>query len=271
MLVLGFDLSPEEALPVLQEWNEQCLPPWTTAELQQKLAAADKLPDDRGWLIRSRERKVEVNICSGDQTVFVGVDCASEDHSFVNLSTMGAAIMKSGQKWELTPELKKLDWEGKHVVLTPPSNIETNKKEVWMEFFLARLLCQKGAHVQSFRILPRDGRRQTFSMAGGEGEFVDPPKESWEAAAQAEAASQRRYETEADRKALPRKKRSPRLQEAIMFVRKNNVTSMTKRIIKRAKREKISTSTLRRAMKACTNIESIDTSCMGIDPSTSPP
>lgn len=39
-LVKGFGLSPEEALPLLQQWNQHCLPPWSESELRQKLRSA---------------------------------------------------------------------------------------------------------------------------------------------------------------------------------------------------------------------------------------
>ncbi len=40
VLVKGFGLSPEEALPLLQQWNQHCLPPWSQGELRQKLRSA---------------------------------------------------------------------------------------------------------------------------------------------------------------------------------------------------------------------------------------
>jgi len=39
-LVRGFALDEGEALSALSEWNERCLPPWTTAELVDKLRRA---------------------------------------------------------------------------------------------------------------------------------------------------------------------------------------------------------------------------------------
>jgi hypothetical protein len=49
-LVIGFDLSVEEALPVLREYSQRCRPPWTEQELRHKLEDADKEPDPRGLL-----------------------------------------------------------------------------------------------------------------------------------------------------------------------------------------------------------------------------
>jgi P4 family phage/plasmid primase-like protien len=52
-LVLGFDLTVEEALPLLGQWNETCQPPWTEKELRHKLEDADKQPGERGYLLTS--------------------------------------------------------------------------------------------------------------------------------------------------------------------------------------------------------------------------
>lgn len=52
-LVKGFDLSIDEARPLLHEFNARCEPPWTHAELEHKLRQADGVSDDgrtRGWL-----------------------------------------------------------------------------------------------------------------------------------------------------------------------------------------------------------------------------
>lgn len=53
-LVKGFDLTPEEAGPILRRWNQGCSPPWTDRELDHKLTQADRKPDDkpRGYLFR---------------------------------------------------------------------------------------------------------------------------------------------------------------------------------------------------------------------------
>jgi len=53
VLVLGFNLSPEAAFPVLSQWNAACEPPWSDKELWHKLFDADKLTGPRGWLLES--------------------------------------------------------------------------------------------------------------------------------------------------------------------------------------------------------------------------
>lgn len=51
-LVLGFNLSPDEAFPILAEWNQKCQPPWTERELRHKLKDANEKPGERGDLLR---------------------------------------------------------------------------------------------------------------------------------------------------------------------------------------------------------------------------
>ena len=47
-LVQGFALPPDEALPLLQEWNQRCEPPWSEPELRHKLDDAACGPARRG-------------------------------------------------------------------------------------------------------------------------------------------------------------------------------------------------------------------------------
>lgn len=53
VLLHGFDLSDEEAWPILCGFSDRCEPPWNERELRHKLASADKLarhPQPRGYL-----------------------------------------------------------------------------------------------------------------------------------------------------------------------------------------------------------------------------
>lgn len=60
-LVKGFDLTREEALVVLTEYNERCSPPWSPADLNHKIASADASGDSkpRGYLLKGEKRKPE--------------------------------------------------------------------------------------------------------------------------------------------------------------------------------------------------------------------
>ena len=56
VLVHGFALSVEEALPLMLEYNERCVPPWTEKELRHKLTDAAKVTNHqhpRGHLLGS--------------------------------------------------------------------------------------------------------------------------------------------------------------------------------------------------------------------------
>jgi len=49
-LVIDFDLAPDEALPLMLEYNDRCEPPWLEAELRRKLDEANQLDEPRGKL-----------------------------------------------------------------------------------------------------------------------------------------------------------------------------------------------------------------------------
>src|SRR5262249_47620857 len=51
-LVCDFALSPEQALPLMQEYSQRCQPPWTKKELQHKLQQAVKRRGRRGKLLQ---------------------------------------------------------------------------------------------------------------------------------------------------------------------------------------------------------------------------
>ncbi len=53
VLVKGFALSVDAALPLLAEWNATCQPPWTEQELLHKLNDAVKAPGEVGNLLRA--------------------------------------------------------------------------------------------------------------------------------------------------------------------------------------------------------------------------
>lgn len=57
-LVLGFDLSPDEALPYMRYYNQKCQPAWTEKELRHKVSDANKKNDERGYLNRKQKCKL---------------------------------------------------------------------------------------------------------------------------------------------------------------------------------------------------------------------
>lgn len=58
-VVKGFNFTPEQALPLLWEWNENCVPPWTKAELEHKLADAAKSPKPAGYLLQDDRAPID--------------------------------------------------------------------------------------------------------------------------------------------------------------------------------------------------------------------
>ncbi len=53
-LVLGFALTPDQAFPLLAEWNVGCQPPWSEKELRHKVDSANSLGGQRGHLLNDR-------------------------------------------------------------------------------------------------------------------------------------------------------------------------------------------------------------------------
>lgn len=62
-LVWGFDLTVEEAMPFLEEYNRRCSPAWNPRELLHKLRSADQHPPEgkgRGHLLQGKPRQESV-------------------------------------------------------------------------------------------------------------------------------------------------------------------------------------------------------------------
>ena len=54
VLVINFDLTPDQAYPLLAEWNLGCQPPWSERELRHKLDDANQIAGERGSLLNDR-------------------------------------------------------------------------------------------------------------------------------------------------------------------------------------------------------------------------
>ena len=251
LLVLDFDLIPEEALALFLEWNQRCVPPWSVEELVHKLEAADALEGPRRTKLRPRTgRSVEVQVRPGEREVWVGVDCATEGGSYVNLGPdLWAGLVRHGSSFSLVAELDAVDWSGKLVTLVPPSNVTTNMKIVFDEFHLACLLQERGAEVRSVRLLSPDGPRLTLSQAK-QVEVVSPPLNGRQVAMAAQAASRRAREQDAARRARPRNKPSPTLEKAMAWLRKLKAEKVTRQLVRRGRSKGFSERTLRRALSA---------------------
>lgn len=55
-LVIGFDLAPADARPLLIEYSDRCQPPWSDGEIDHALQRAASTPAERGYLLRSDRR-----------------------------------------------------------------------------------------------------------------------------------------------------------------------------------------------------------------------
>lgn len=58
VLILGFGLSESEALAIMHEYNDRCVPKWSSKELLHKVRQAAKQPGERNYL---RDAKIESN------------------------------------------------------------------------------------------------------------------------------------------------------------------------------------------------------------------
>jgi Bifunctional DNA primase/polymerase, N-terminal len=250
VLVRDFALPVEEALPLLEEWNETCLPPWTDEELIHKLEEADALEGPRGTKLRSKSsRIIDVCIRPGDREVLVGVDCAKADVSYVNLSPdLWAGMVRHEHTFRLAPKLDALDWTDKVVMLATPSNVATNKKLVYDEFKLAYLLGKRGADVRCLRIDSPNGRRVTLSQAEHV-EVTTPPLTAREAQVAAQAASRNARERAAARRSQPRKKASAKMEQAMAWLKKQNAEQVTKALARKARKRGLTERTLYRALE----------------------
>jgi hypothetical protein len=250
VLVRDFALPVEEALPLLEEWNATCLPPWTEEELLHKLEEADALEGPRGTKLRPRSsRTIDINIRPGDREVLLGVDCAKPDTSYVNLAPdLWAAMVRHEHTFRLAPELDALDWSGKVVTLATPSNVASNKKVVYDEFKLMYLLRERGADVWCLRIASQDGRRVTLSQAEHV-EVTRPPVTAGEAEAAAQAASRNARERATARRSQPRKKVSAKMEQAMAWLKKQHAEQVTKELVKKARKRGMTERTLYRALE----------------------
>ncbi len=243
-MVADFGLTPEQALPLLLEWNRSCRPPRTPAELEDMLASADELATGpRGWRVRPVRKPITVHIMDDGSRVFVGLGTAGRG-SYVDMASLHCGFRWVGRRRVLAPALESVVWAGRDVLLCPASTITTNARETWDEFFLARLLREHGAaDVIGIRIESPNGRRAILADTPDWRE-VRPPTTLEQARKAAYNAGRRANELDRWRKSLPRRKPSRTLEQAIAFLQTQNITVVTKDVVERARREGIGRSTL---------------------------
>lgn len=57
-LVKGFGLTEEQAMPLFEEWNIGCVPPWSASDLRHKLRDAARSPKADGFFLDHGEREL---------------------------------------------------------------------------------------------------------------------------------------------------------------------------------------------------------------------
>ena len=65
----GFDLTEDELWPILDKWNSTCDPPWTTKELEHKVAEAVKVgsQEQRGYMYADDLQTIETGVAEFHQ------------------------------------------------------------------------------------------------------------------------------------------------------------------------------------------------------------
>lgn len=71
-LVRDWGLSVDEAMPIMEEYSQRCLPPWSEAELEHKLAdamaKAEEEPERVGWRVMPKVAQVVAQEDEGDES-----------------------------------------------------------------------------------------------------------------------------------------------------------------------------------------------------------
>lgn len=108
-LVLGFDIGVDEALPILDEWNQaNATPPWSEPELRHKLMDAHKKPGDRGYLLNGKShswRPTSTALPTEDASAAIPL---TDDGNAQRLVQAHGAELRHCHPWR-----KWLVWDGK--------------------------------------------------------------------------------------------------------------------------------------------------------------
>lgn len=158
VLVLGFNLRPDDAYPILEEWNgASCVPPWSEYDVRRKLNEADKQTDcERGWLLNG-------NRYNGND-----VDLSQ---FFASLETeIAVAVQQPDQAFE--PHVKQQLPPLPSDVLCPPGFlgqlIEHNLRTAWFqqpELALAGALAML-ATLTGGKVADQNGTRTNLYLLG---------------------------------------------------------------------------------------------------------
>lgn len=95
-LLHGFDLTIEEAWPLIQEWNLGCQPPWESSDLRRKLEEADRETCERGYLLNEDRKRGRPKNSSDDRLKQDGrpeIEVTTDEHLVADqaISALAAA------------------------------------------------------------------------------------------------------------------------------------------------------------------------------------
>lgn len=88
-IVQGFDLSVDDALPLLAEWNACCQPPWNEQELRHKVEDASTQPGPRGELLNAAKYNLSSELTNGQAKPSAG--------SLIDPATFKLDLITSGE------------------------------------------------------------------------------------------------------------------------------------------------------------------------------
>jgi hypothetical protein len=121
-LVLGFGLSPEDAYPLLDEYNQRCQPQWASKDLWHKLHDADKKPGPRGYkLTELPSRQLNGHAINGASSTppLATATKVPQDSSGISFSRITSAQLATG-KFEINYLIDRILAEGQPCILAGP-------------------------------------------------------------------------------------------------------------------------------------------------------
>src|SRR5262249_35663872 len=157
-----------------------------------------------------------------------------------------AGVVRDNGGRALHSHLAAVPRAGRAAVFAPAPPVTTNQGGGWGEDPLAPLLRQAGARGGGLRLPPQGRRRSNpagFDCWQGM-PFVHPPRRGKTAKKRAQEAAETARELDAERRALPRHRASPKLEKAVEFLRQEGAQSLSMAAVRRGKEAGHSKSTL---------------------------
>lgn len=107
---IDFNLSAEDALELLREWNARCIPPWNERELVHKVNQALKQPGERGRLlgIGSGSQRQRILACPAEPIVFERLTSAEFDAGYFEQTYIVDDVLVRGEPLVIAAQLKSM-------------------------------------------------------------------------------------------------------------------------------------------------------------------